>query len=99
VQYSLSHYDHFGEAKTINLICSLFLLAIQGDSKKADGVVLFMHGFSQGPNAYYKLMEDLADAGFLVVAPEPPFAPTRGKQQVRQYEGKGFKESFSEYRC
>ena len=61
----------------------LLVLLMQGDSKKAEGVVLFMHGFAQGPNAYYKMLKEIADQGFLVVAPEPPFAPTRGKQQVR----------------
>lgn len=43
-----------------------------GDPKLAKGVLLFMHGFSQGPNAYYLLLKDLADQGWLVVAPEPP---------------------------
>jgi len=56
-------------------------LAPKGGSMAARGVVLFMHGFSQGPNAYYENLQGLADQGFLVVAPEPPFAPTPGKQQ------------------
>lgn len=58
-------------------------LSMQGDSKAAKGVVLFMHGFAQGPNAYYENLQGLADAGFLVVAPVPPFGATPGKQQVR----------------
>jgi len=66
-------------------------LAPKGDSKKAEGVVLFMHGFAQGPNAYYKMLKEIADQGFLVVAPEPPFAPTRGKQQEAMVE---FAEHF-----
>lgn len=41
-----------------------------------------MHGFAQGPNAYYENLTQLADAGFLVVAPVPPFKPTPYQQQV-----------------
>lgn len=49
----------------------------------AKGVVLFMHGFSQGPNAYYKLLQELAqELGVLVVAPVPPLAATPEEQQV-----------------
>lgn len=55
----------------------------QGDPKAAKGVVLFMHGFAQGPNAYYENLQGLAEAGFLVVAPVPPFGATRNGQQVR----------------
>lgn len=58
-------------------------LPAQGGSQAAKGVVLFMHGFAQGPNAYYQNLKGLADAGFLVIAPEPPFGATPGKQQVR----------------
>lgn len=54
----------------------------QGGSQQAQGVVLFMHGFAQGPNAYYENLQGIADAGFLVVAPVPPFAATPGRQQV-----------------
>jgi hypothetical protein len=54
----------------------------QGGSQAAKGVVLFMHGFAQGPNAYYENLKGIADAGFLVVAPVPPFAPTPGRQQA-----------------
>lgn len=66
-------------------------LAPNGGSMAAKGVVLFMHGFSQGPNAYYKMLEGLANAGFLVVAPEPPFAPTPKEQQSDMVE---FAEHF-----
>lgn len=55
---------------------------MQGGSKAAKGVILFMHGFAQGPNAYYENLKGLADAGFLVVAPEPPFAPLPQPQQA-----------------
>jgi hypothetical protein len=60
----------------------LLCCCVQGDSKAAKGVVLFMHGFAQGPNAYYENLQGLADAGFLVVAPVPPFGITPGAQQV-----------------
>lgn len=57
-------------------------LAPKGGSQQAQGVVLFMHGFAQGPNAYYENLQGIADAGFLVVAPVPPFAATPGRQQT-----------------
>jgi hypothetical protein len=57
---------------------------LQGGSQAAKGVVLFMHGFAQGPNAYYENLKGLADAGLLVVAPVPPFGATPAGQQVRQ---------------
>jgi hypothetical protein len=41
-----------------------------------------MHGFAQGPNAYYENLRGLADAGLLVVAPLPPFGATEAGQQV-----------------
>lgn len=56
--------------------------APKGDSKAAKGVILFMHGFAQGPNAYYENLQGLADAGFLVVAPLPPFGVTPSGQQT-----------------
>jgi hypothetical protein len=55
---------------------------LQGGSKEAKGVVLFMHGFAQGPNAYYKNLKGLADAGLLVVAPVPPTLLLPAEQQV-----------------
>jgi len=61
-------------------------LAPEGGSQAAKGVVLFMHGFAQGPNAYYENLKGLADAGFLVIAPEPPFGATPGKQQASMVE-------------
>jgi hypothetical protein len=65
------------------LCCAVPCCAVaQGDSKAAKGVVLFMHGFAQGPNAYYENLQGLADAGFLVVAPLPPFGVTPSGQQV-----------------
>ncbi len=47
------------------------------------GVVLFMHGFAQGPTAYARMLTQLAVEGdVLVVAPCPPFGATPDKQQV-----------------
>ncbi|WIA13229.1 hypothetical protein OEZ85_006820 [Tetradesmus obliquus] len=56
-------------------------LAPQGGLQAARGVVLFMHGFAQGPEAYYENLRGLADAGLLVVAPAPPFKPCRTELQ------------------
>lgn len=55
---------------------------MQGGLEAVTGVVLFMHGFSQGPNAYYNTLKGVADEGFLVIAPCPPFEMTPKDQQV-----------------
>lgn len=62
----------------------VLLYLLQGGLQAARGVVLFMHGFAQGPEAYYENLRGLADAGLLVVAPAPPFKPCRTELQVWQ---------------
>lgn len=59
-----------------------YIASLQGGSVAAVGVVLFMQGFAQEPNAYYTYLQRLADAGFLVVAPVSEVAAAPKKQQV-----------------
>ncbi|GLC41638.1 hypothetical protein PLESTF_000270300 [Pleodorina starrii] len=59
-------------------------LPTTGESVRAEarGVVLFMHGFAQGPTAYARMLTQVAaEADAVVVAPCPPFAKTPGAQQ------------------
>ncbi|KXZ52399.1 hypothetical protein GPECTOR_9g443 [Gonium pectorale] len=48
---------------------------------QARGVVLFMHGFAQGPTAYARMLTQLAATDVVVVAPCPPFGTTPEVQQ------------------
>jgi hypothetical protein len=63
-------------------LCAAGPVLLQDPSKHAEGVVLFMHGYAQGPNAYYKMLQNLAEAGLLVIAPAPPFRKSIEPQQV-----------------
>ena len=47
------------------------------------GVVIFLHGFSQQPEAYCELLNAVAaEAKVLIIAPRVPFAATIEKEQV-----------------
>lgn len=57
-------------------------LWLQGNPGLAKGVVVFMHGFSQSPLAYYLMLQAVVDQGLLVVAPAPPNATKPDVLQV-----------------